>query len=344
MSDMPVDNTDVQMGGATKGGIGCAVAGVDCRIEFHHNRMTEVRRVIVRRVLVPLDGSDFAAAILPDARRLAGSNGELILIRDVSPASAGQRSLPHSEPGDEDVARRYLETVASALRADGVRVQAQPLIGADAAIAIDEAAELLQVDMIAASTHGRSAAERLRSGSVAWRALVRSTVPVLLRHIDPANPRAQPPEVEERRLMVPLDGSPLAESALPLAQELANQWTASTWLVYAVSEPSGESEDDGGRMDAGAAGEYLEQVARRLTPPAHWKVMRGTTQEALARAVGELGATDIVLTSHGRTATSRAVVGTVVDALIHAVWCPVIVIPILAAMSREFDRDTYPSS
>jgi nucleotide-binding universal stress UspA family protein len=36
----------------------------------------------MRRVLVPLDGSDLAASILPDARRLAGSGGELVLVRD----------------------------------------------------------------------------------------------------------------------------------------------------------------------------------------------------------------------------------------------------------------------
>lgn len=290
----------------------------------------------MRRVLVPLDGSDFAAAILPDARRLAGSQGELVLIRDASTALTGEQTPPRPHPDAEDVARVYLETVAQVLRTDGVRVQTQPPVTGDAAIAIDEAAELLHVDMIAASTHGRSAAERLRSGSVAWRALVRSTVPVMLRHIDPVHAFVRPPGGEECRLVVPLDGSRLAERALPLAQELADQWQASIWLVYVVSEPSADGGDERDCMDTETARAYLQEVARTLKPQADWRVLRGPTQDELVRAIDDLAATDIVLTSHGRTATSRAIVGTVVDGLIHSVRCPVIVIPIMAAMSRDF--------
>jgi nucleotide-binding universal stress UspA family protein len=298
--------------------------------------------MVVRRVLVPLDGTDFAAAILPDARRLAGSDGELILIRDVTNADAGERAMLRPQQGPADIARVYLDTVAQVLRAEGGRVHTQPLVTNDAAVAIDEAAEVLHADMIAASTHGRSAGERLRSGSVAWRALVRSTVPVLLRHIDPANILVHPREANERRLMIPLDGSALAERALPLAQELADQWNASMWLVHVVSESSAEAPDREDGMDAETARAYLDEVARTLPSQVRREVLIGLTEEELVRAVGELGVTDIVLTSHGRTAVSRAIVGSVVDSLIHSVRCPVIVIPILAAMSRELDGGTRP--
>ena len=62
------------------------------------------------------------------------------------------------------------------------------------------------------------------------------------------------------------------------------------------------------------------------------EVLVGPTDEALIRAVAELGVTDIVMTSHGRTAVSRAIVGSVVDRLIHDLRCPIVVVPILAAM------------
>jgi nucleotide-binding universal stress UspA family protein len=287
----------------------------------------------MRSVLIPLDGTDFAAAILPDARRLAGPGGELILFRDVTTASLGELAGFHEQQRAADAARDYLDTVAQVLRTEGVRVRTPPIVMGDAAVAIDEGAQLLHANMIAASTHGRSAVERTRSSSVIWRALLRSTVPVLLRHVDPENPLAHYPEPNQHRLMIPLDGSALAERAVPLAQELADQWKASIWLVRVVSEPSSDACDRGDSVDEETARAYLDDVGRKLPVEVHSKVFTGPTEDTLVRAVDELEVTAIVLTSHGQTAVSRAIVGSVVDRLVHDVRCPVVVIPVLAAMA-----------
>lgn len=281
----------------------------------------------MRNVLVPLDGTDLAAAILPDARRLAGQNGELVLVRHVADGQADGFDPQRTRQMEVDAAQLYLSTVAQALRAEGMQVRTQPLVSRDAAVAIDEAAQLFGADVIAVATHGRSAAERWHSGSIAWRALLRSTVPVLIRHVDPDKPFAYPSETGRRRIMVPLDGSPLAESALPLARELAGEWDALIWLVRVV----GRSSDDttSSLSDAEA---YLDGKAEAMPGDVHTAVMEGSTVESLVRTLQEHDITDVVMSSHGRTAVSRAIVGSVLDDLIHSLRCPLVVVPMLAAV------------
>lgn len=287
----------------------------------------------MRHVLVPLDGTDLAAAIVPDARRLAGRDGELILIRNV----AGVRDTDAGSPIDRtlaiDAAQVYLDTVAQTLRADGMRVRTQPLVLGDAAVAIDEGAEMARADVIAVSTHGRSAVERWRSGSVAWRALLRSRVPILIRHVDPERPFDRPPHFNRRHIMVPLDGSALAEEAVPLARDLAREWDASITLVRAVDDAAVDA-----GADHGSALTYLQEIARSLPGDAHTAVLDGSPVQTLARAQQAFEITDVVMTSHGRTAVSRAIVGSVLDDLIHTLRCPFVVVPILAAMLVEGEK------
>jgi nucleotide-binding universal stress UspA family protein len=285
----------------------------------------------VRRVLVPLDGTDLAAAILPDARRLAGRGGELVLIRDATGATEGR-----SASSSVEMARDYLDAVAQTLRAEGVHVRTHPLAKGDAAVAIDEGAEIEHADMIAIATHGRSPEERLRYGSIAWRALLRSTVPVLLRHVDPEGPDWVRPEPERRRIMVPLDGSALAERALPLAAALAGEWQAALCLIrVALDWSTSEATTPEGRPDVEAARDYLQRVANRLGREVEAQVLRGDVVETLVDAVERLSVTDIVMTTHGQTGLTRVIVGGIADALIHRLYCPIVVIPALATVIPE---------
>ena len=161
----------------------------------------------MRRVLVPLDGSEMAEGILPDARRLAGTEGELVLVRDVGAAVPHHLGRSNAEPPVG-----YLETVADGLRSQGARVQTQMFHMGDAAVGIDEAAGIFQADMIAIATHDRSLMHRLLWGGVAWRALAHSPIPVLLRRLETPEDGTDVGEPQHRHTLVPLDGSQL-ESA-----------------------------------------------------------------------------------------------------------------------------------
>lgn len=278
----------------------------------------------MRRVLVPLDGTDLAAAILPDAQRLAGPGGELVLIRDATTPSAGDAG----QRKEIDALQAYLDAVVQTLRAEGVSATGQPVAWGDAAMAIDRAAELLDVDMTAVATHGRSASEQWQRGSVAWRTLLRSRVPVLVRHVPEADGAARVLP-EDRQILVPLDGSALAEKALPLARALADEWDAPLRLAQAVP-----AEGDGSGTGADEAERYLQRLRGGLGRNVQVTVVTGPAEESLVVAVDELGVTDVVMTSQGRTGVSRANVGSVADALIHGLTCPIVIIPPLVTLSE----------
>lgn len=296
----------------------------------------------MRRVLVPLDGSPWAESILPDARRLAGPDGELILVREESSNRYdGASGTSTDRPAAEEV-ETYLARLAAALRTERVRVRVERLSGYDAAVAIDAAAIRFKVDMIACATHGRSPYGRMLWGNVAWRALTRSPVPVLLRHAaETESSRSRRAEPVHRRILVPLDGSDLAERVLPLADELARDWKASIELVQVIPDVS-ISGTPYRRVDVlphvckeevAEARSYLHRLADRLAGDVDADVVIGpSVVDALVDEVARRSITDVVIATHGRTGLSRAIVGSIADELIQRLRCPVVVVPVLAAL------------
>jgi nucleotide-binding universal stress UspA family protein len=141
--------------------------------------------------------------------------------------------------------------------------------------------------------------------------------------------------------MVPLDGSALAEKALPLAHELAAEWAASIWLVHVISQypvsgfPRTEIDrealtDEVARL---SSQRYLDHVASGLGGDVYTHVLGGSPRDELATAASTWDITDIVISSHGRTGLPRVIVGSVADALIHHLELPIIVVPALATES-----------
>ena len=144
----------------------------------------------LRRVLVPLDGSDLARQALPLAIELAtAAQAELILLEAVAPtieAMASFRPLgrPLPQYGERlDLLRRQatrdLEALAAQLRDDGLRVQTVVMNGPAAEVIVDEAA-LREANLIVMATHGYSGLKRWALGSVAERVLHTATMPLVL--------------------------------------------------------------------------------------------------------------------------------------------------------------------
>ena len=96
--------------------------------------------------------------------------------------------------------------------------------------------DVQNADLVIMCTHGRSGVGRWIYGSVAEEVLARSPVPVLL--VRPTgSPVSLSAEPGHSRLLVSLDGSAFAESALPHAAGLAHALGGSILLVYAVAQP-----------------------------------------------------------------------------------------------------------
>jgi nucleotide-binding universal stress UspA family protein len=142
-----------------------------------------------KKILVPLDGSDLAEAVVPHARAVAQSLGaEIVLLRVLvahipdHPPTMGQ-FFPDAIAREEELAQQhiqeYLERVAMPLQASGIRVSCKIRAGRVADAILDIADES-GVDLIAMSTHGRSGLSRWLIGSVANKVVHGTKVPVLI--------------------------------------------------------------------------------------------------------------------------------------------------------------------
>jgi nucleotide-binding universal stress UspA family protein len=141
------------------------------------------------RVLVPLDGSEFAEAALPAALEIVGAAGELVLSTIAPGPDHVERDehgrvvayLDQQVPAVEREARDYLKTVEAQLKRQRpeLRVTLDVRMG-DPAPAIAMAEIDCGADLVVMATHGRTGLRRAVLGSVAGAVLTAGSVPVLL--------------------------------------------------------------------------------------------------------------------------------------------------------------------
>jgi nucleotide-binding universal stress UspA family protein len=155
-----------------------------------------------KRILVPLDGSKFAEAALPQAQMLAecgGDGASIELLRvAVHPSSyvyvADPTALADLYDSDRAHCEDYLKQVAGQLtKTTFIPVSTAVLEGPVADAVLDYADES-GADLIVMSTHGRSGMERWLLGSVAEKVVRSARMPVLLIRPSPAaaKPLARP--------------------------------------------------------------------------------------------------------------------------------------------------------
>jgi nucleotide-binding universal stress UspA family protein len=189
--------------------------------------------------------------------------------------------------------------------------------------------------MIAMTTHGRGAVGRVFFGSVADRVVRHAPIPVFLVRPN-ADDQAAPRRIA--RVVVPLDGSELAEAAVPLATELAERLGAPITLLQAVDAELAHSPlgdlglpdlaEQIARATLERAQEDLETVAERLQRQgraANVQVLDGSPFFVLVEA---LRPDDLViLTSHGRGGARRWLLGSVAEKLVRTAPCPLLLVP-----------------
>lgn len=148
---------------------------------------------VYERILVPLDGSKIGEAALPYVEDLISKlspevKAEVTLFQVISSLThyviAGEASarIPYTEKEIEQIRRsviNYLNKAAEGLRKKGGIVKVKVGIG-NAAEEIIKAADEINADLIAMSTHGRSGLSRWAFGSITDRLLHRTKVPLLV--------------------------------------------------------------------------------------------------------------------------------------------------------------------
>ncbi|MCA9941086.1 MAG: universal stress protein [Anaerolineales bacterium] len=267
---------------------------------------------LMRRILVPLDGSPFAEHVLPLARTLSRSLSASLLLTSVvdAPPNAGT-------PSERS---KYLEDVTAQVRFYDIPVTAVLRHGAPPD-AIHAVADEYGVDLVVMSTRGHSGVRRLLFGSVAHALVQRRAYPLLL--LRPQEKTEGGPPIRIDRILVPLDGSHLAENVLPFAERLARQFAAELLLLSVPDGPEGS----GLRSQLQA---YVDGVAAVLDEQTV-EVRTLVTGSGAARtilAVSEAEQVDlIVMATHGRGGLERLLLGSVAASVVTDAPCPVFLVP-----------------
>jgi nucleotide-binding universal stress UspA family protein len=268
---------------------------------------------MIKSILVPLDGSQAAEAVLPYVELIAPKAGSGVTLLSVL-----------AEGQDNAEAQRYLDKTAERLRGAGVDCSSETASGPEAA-AILERAEAENFDLIAMSTHGRSGLMRWVLGSVADKVLHGTDRPLLL--VRAGDDVAPPGEITN--ILVPLDGSALAASVLPYVEELAGSIGAELVLynavlpldVYPGAELTparmGDLLDDLVTQGRAYVGAVAGEVEGRGKTKAKTVVTIGFPVDEIVRVAGETDSGLIAMASHGRSGVNRWVMGSVADGVVR---------------------------
>jgi nucleotide-binding universal stress UspA family protein len=305
----------------------------------------------MRHLLVPLDGSPFGETALPIAAAVAGRTGtklQLVTVHaSVSHPDISATMTAEVEATSRARAQAYLESLAERVRRRfDIEVGTSSLSG-DIASAIAEHAMADPPELIVMSTHGRTGPSRLFLGSVADRLVRQLHCPFILLH--PTTPQASGELPAAARVLVPLDGSSLAESVLDEVARLFSPDLATLHLLRVVAPaevvpmaapmPWPTVAPELTEAQRAYAQEYLEATAAKLRALG-WQVDHEVVTE-WSPSTGVLscagaGACDLIaIATRGSGGVQRMLLGSVADKVIRGAAMPVLVVnPATGAFSR----------
>ena len=275
---------------------------------------------MIDQILIPLDGSAMAEAAIPYAEVLPSQRVRLL---QVEPDAR--------DSGREVEAIAYLERVGEPLRRQGRAVETVFAVGDPADRIIAAAGD---ADLIVMTTRGRGAGRRALFGSVADRVARHAQAPTLL--IRGSEMPAAPPRVV--RVIVPLDGSSLAERALPVAIMVARDLGVPIHLLRVVELDTVRAAVEAGIPAARAYREAQEEARRQAEADLDAHVQQLRNQDVMAAAevrtgspaaelLDAINADDlVVMTTHGRGGVRRWFLGSVADKLVREAAAPVLLV------------------
>ncbi|MBI3801882.1 MAG: universal stress protein [Deltaproteobacteria bacterium] len=296
---------------------------------------------MVQRILVGLDGSPLAETILPYVGILAkGVGADVTLLHvvhipeEVQEGDRYQSVQPLIQQANLQ-AQDYLSRVTQQLTDAGLKVESQVTTG-DTAAEIVRYAQEKGMELIALATHGRSGLQRWFHGSVTEKVLHTTQTPLLL--IRPIEEQAAP-ALQLTQIVVPLDGSPAAEAALPLAEALAASCKVPLVLVQVVETLSLSFADPGGMGLSSypqileglqeAADIYMQRLAATVSSQGfsvQTETPLGTPADRIVEYVHDHPGSLVVMTTHGRTGLAGLVLGSVARRVVQHGNTPTLVV------------------
>ena len=294
----------------------------------------------INKILVPLDESELAERALEPAFALARETGAVVITLSVPVFEALTMvepigmSVVLNEDYPEHLEQRLVEyNQGICLRGERSGVVVRPLIEeGDVASVIVDTAVAEKVDLIVMSTHGRSGISRWMLGSVTEKVLRQAPCPVYVVR--------SPMPLE--RILIPLDGSMLSETALEPAFTLADLFHTDVTLMRVrveedikqreVAELDQVEPGLGQRLLDGfytREEDYLREITGRyehLALAVDTAVRQGSPANAILAAADELACDLVVMSTHGRTGLQRWAYGSVTEKVLRGTECDMLII------------------
>jgi nucleotide-binding universal stress UspA family protein len=297
---------------------------------------------VYEKLLVPLDGSEMGEMAVPYALEVAAGAGAELTLVSVSESHAGETDRLY---------QTYLQSVEALVLGQlpswgvGKRFTVRTVVSSGSpAEDLTGYAEQNDVSLIVMASRGRSGAGQWPLGHIAARVLRAAHNPVLLVR--------KPPDdvsVKQRRLirkiLLPLDGSPMGEAAVSNAAGMASLLGAELVLLH-VLEPDftpGVSEGIAApwpipkeRVEhrKGRAEDYLNWLAGKLREGAltvSTAVASGRAADEIVEYAGSHAIDLVAMATHGKSGIGRWVFGSVTDKVLHAGDMPVLMVPPVSA-------------
>lgn len=286
---------------------------------------------MISKILAPLDGSQLSESILPYVAQVARGLDIPILLTTI--LDSGGSSKEASSPADEKTIDR-LRQVEGNLKATGVKVDFALSHGQPAEEILNVAARE-ECELIAMATHGRNSLGRGIFGGVTDKVMHSSDLPILA--IAPESAREYWQHgVDLMRVVVPLDGSHLAETALPYAREIADGLSL-TMVVVSVMRTTGHKTGLWGDASTGPSTEdeevmdtYLSEIIGRLASgglEVQKKILKGSPAKTIVDFAQERPNDMVILSTRGHSGFTRWALGSVAENVVRASGNPVLVIP-----------------
>jgi nucleotide-binding universal stress UspA family protein len=306
-----------------------------------------------QHILVPLDGSPRAEQALPVAARIArATGGSVLLVQVISPPidyTGGLAPVPLMNDqvieSEMTTATSYLKDLAASPLLIGINTSIDVSFGLPAQYLV-AASQAHQIDLVVLCSHGRTGFTRWALGSVAHRLVHQSSVPVLV--LQQRGATALLSRLETARplsTLVPLDGSPLAETALvPAAHLIAALAAPAQGALHLVQVVKlfPETAQEGfvselneealqrAKTYLQAVSEHLQETVKDLKLALTFSVELGTDVASILIDLAERGGKDgcdlVAISTHGRSGIERWVMGSVTERVLSTTRLPMLIV------------------
>jgi len=295
------------------------------------------------KIVAPLDGSAFAASVLPHVVALVQATGAHVILLRVMGREANAPSAinPVDWQLQKTEAQIYVDELSSRLTP---LLNAQPevlVLEGHVADRIIEYAHQNNCDLVVLSSHGQSGLHSWNISSITQKVIARIGKSVLLVRAYQMITKSQAGEwdgLRYQRIVVPLDGSPRAEHVLPVATALAGWHAAELVLVHVVTHPTmiqrmpltaeeSALAEQLFERNQSQAHKYLEQLRLRLNPEPQIHVVTGDNVPAtLHRFVNQQGADLVIMSAHGHSAQRQWPYGSLVMSFVEHGATPLLIL------------------